>query len=62
MVETTALGAAYLAGLTSGVYESKEELSGLWQEERRFIPQLPASDAQALMQRWEHAIRQTCAE
>lgn len=62
MVETTALGAAYLAGLTSGVYKSKEELSGLWQEERRFIPQLPASDAQALMQRWEHAIRQTCAE
>lgn len=62
MVETTALGAAYLAGLTSGVYASKEELSGLWEEERRFIPQLAASDARGLMERWEHAIRQTCAE
>ncbi len=61
MVETTALGAAYLAGLTSGVYENKEELAALWQVERRFMPELARSDANALMERWEHAVRQTCA-
>jgi glycerol kinase len=62
MVETTALGAAYLAGLTSGVYGSKEELSSLWQVERRFTPQLPRNEAQALMEQWNHAVRQSCAE
>ncbi|PLC52189.1 glycerol kinase [Pollutimonas nitritireducens] len=60
MVETTALGAAYLAGLTSGVYKDKEHLSTLWRVERRFEPQLARADAQALMERWEHAVRQTC--
>ncbi|SHI19466.1 glycerol kinase GlpK [Pollutimonas bauzanensis] len=62
MVETTALGAAYLAGLSSGIYENKEELSALWQEERRFMPQLARADARALMEKWEHALRQTTAE
>ncbi|NYT35553.1 glycerol kinase [Allopusillimonas soli] len=62
MVETTALGAAYLAGLTSGVYKDKEELSSLWQVERRFEPQMPRAQADALMARWEHAVRQACAE
>lgn len=62
MIETTALGAAYLAGLTSGVYRDTEELSALWQVERTFVPQLPQADAQALMERWDHAVRQTCAE
>src|SRR5690606_30206088 len=62
MIETTALGAAYLAGLTSGVYKDKQELSQLWQVERRFEPKLPAEQAQALMENWEHAVRQTCAQ
>ncbi|NYT59614.1 glycerol kinase GlpK [Alcaligenaceae bacterium] len=62
MIETTALGAAYLAGLTSGVYRDTQELSTLWKVERRFTPQMPAEQAQALMQAWEHAIRQTCAD
>ncbi|QAA92901.1 glycerol kinase GlpK [Pollutimonas thiosulfatoxidans] len=62
MVETTALGAAYLAGLTSGVYADKQALSALWQVERRFTPQLPADEADALMARWEHAVRQACTD
>jgi glycerol kinase len=62
MVETTALGAAYLAGLASGVYADKQALSALWQQQRRFTPQLPRSRAEALMQEWEHAVRQTCVE
>ncbi len=59
VTETTALGAAYLAGLASGVYKSIDELSGLWQAERRFLPTLDRGRADELMQRWEHAVRQT---
>ena len=60
-VETTALGAAYLAGLSSGVYQSTEELSALWKAERRFLPTLGKDRADELMQRWEQAVRQTTA-
>ena len=58
VVETTALGAAYLAGLSSGVYQSTDELTELWVAERRFMPTLPQSRAQELMARWEHAVAQ----
>ena len=61
-VETTALGAAYLAGLSSGVYQSTEELSALWKAERRFLPTLSKDRADELMQRWEQAVRQTTAQ
>lgn len=61
MVETTALGAAYLAGLSSGVYRHRDELSALWKEDRRFMPGLPPEKALALMAQWEHAVRQVCA-
>ncbi|MBS0293786.1 MAG: glycerol kinase GlpK [Proteobacteria bacterium] len=57
-VETTALGAAYLAGLASGVYASQDELAQLWRAERRFVPTLPREQAMALMARWEHAVAQ----
>ena len=59
VVETTALGAAYLAGLSSGVYKNTSELSALWRVDRRFLPTLDASRAQELMGRWEHAVRQS---
>jgi glycerol kinase len=58
VTETTALGAAYLAGLSCGVYRSTEELSTLWRAERRFTPTLERSRAQELMARWEHAVKQ----
>ncbi|MFD2754933.1 glycerol kinase GlpK [Comamonas terrae] len=61
-VETTALGAAYLAGLATGIYGSTDELSALWKAERRFVPTLGQDRAHALMQRWEQAVRQTTAE
>jgi len=57
VTETTALGAAYLAGLASGVYRSTEELSSLWKAERRFLP-TPGAGRAELMARWEHAVRQ----
>ncbi|MDP3357013.1 MAG: glycerol kinase GlpK [Polaromonas sp.] len=59
VTETTALGAAYLAGLSSGVYANTDELSAMWRAERRFIPTLSASRAAELMAQWEHAVRQT---
>ncbi|MGH8805335.1 MAG: glycerol kinase GlpK [Polaromonas sp.] len=59
VIETTALGAAYLAGLSTGVYRSTAELSALWRAERKFMPTLGAERAAALMEQWEHAVRQT---
>jgi len=62
VIETTALGAAYLAGLSSGVYGSTAELSQLWRAERRFVPTLGKARAQELMERWELAVRQATLE
>ena len=56
VVETTALGAAYLAGLQVGVYDSLEDISALWQTERRFEPQMPAQRATELYQGWQAAV------
>ena len=61
VVETTALGAAYLAGLATGVYKNLDELSAQWQVERRFLPTMPRDRVAELMQRWERAVRQTVA-
>ena len=62
VTETTALGAAYLAGLATGVWRGLDELSALWQVERRFHPTLPRERAAALMGEWEHAVRQATAK
>jgi glycerol kinase len=59
VTETTALGAAYLAGLGIGVYKNTAELSGLWRAERRFVPSMAREQAQEKMQHWEHAVAQT---
>jgi glycerol kinase len=59
VTETTALGVAYLAGLSIGMYQSLDELTALWRVDRRFIPAIPNRQAQELMQRWEHAVHQT---
>jgi len=58
VIETTALGAAYLAGLSCGVYRDLDELASKWQVERTFHPTLSRPRAQELMQGWEHAVRQ----
>ncbi|MBI3095407.1 MAG: glycerol kinase GlpK [Rhodocyclales bacterium] len=59
VIETTALGAAYLAGLSCGVYAGVDELAAHWQAERVFHPTMSRERANALMQRWEHAVAQT---
>ncbi len=62
IIETTALGAAYLAGLASGVYQGLDELSAQWQSERAFHPTMARDRAAELMAQWEHAVRQTVAQ
>ena len=57
VTETTALGAAYLAGLSCGVYGGLDELAAQWRVERRFLPTLSRAKAAEAMGRWEHAVR-----
>ncbi|MEM9252428.1 MAG: glycerol kinase GlpK [Planctomycetota bacterium] len=56
VLETTALGAAYLAGLAVGVWQSVEQIEANWQEDRRFEPELPESEATKLRDRWQKAV------
>jgi glycerol kinase len=56
VTETTALGAALLAGLGAGVYRSTGELAHLWQAERTFEPLLPEGEAAARRARWSEAL------
>ncbi|MCU0929123.1 MAG: glycerol kinase GlpK [Burkholderiaceae bacterium] len=62
VTETTALGAAYLAGLATGVWHGLDELAAQWRVERRFEPTLPRARADELMAGWERAVRQAVAE
>jgi glycerol kinase len=61
VIETTALGAAYLAGLSSGVFKDCASLSELWRVERRFLPTMGRAQAEEAMGRWERAVRQARA-
>jgi glycerol kinase len=61
VVETTALGAACLAGLSCGVFADTAALSKLWRVERRFLPTMERAQAEEAMARWERAVRQATA-
>jgi glycerol kinase len=56
VTETTALGAAYLAGLAAGYWPSVESITGQWRVDRRFEPQTPLSTTQLLRERWSAAL------
>ncbi|MGA0570369.1 glycerol kinase GlpK [Variovorax sp. VNK109] len=56
VTETTALGAAYLAGLASGFWRDAQEISGQWQVDRRFEPAMDASQRGVRLARWHEAI------
>ncbi len=58
VTETTALGAAYLAGLACGVYAGLDVLAAQWQEERRFVPGISRAAAAERMAQWQRAVRQ----
>lgn len=54
--ETTALGAAYLAGLATGFWSSREELASHWQLATRYEPKLSRSESTRLYQQWQRAV------
>ncbi|MDO9091692.1 MAG: glycerol kinase GlpK [Rubrivivax sp.] len=61
VVETTAWGAASLAGLATGVFGNLDELGTVWREDRRFEPTMLRDRAAELMRGWERAVAQTTA-
>jgi glycerol kinase len=61
VIETTALGAAYLAGLHTGLYSGLDELAQQWRAERTFVPKMTREQAAERLARWERAVRQTVA-
>jgi glycerol kinase len=56
VTETTALGAAYLAGLAVGFWASPAEIAGQWRVDRRFEPAMARADADRLRERWREAV------
>jgi glycerol kinase len=61
VTETTALGAAYLAGLASGFWSSLDEVASNWRVQRRFEPAMPREEAAARMRQWERAVERSRA-
>jgi glycerol kinase len=59
-VETTALGAAYLAGLAVGYWGSLDEIAANWREQSRFTPQLAEAERERLYAQWKRAVE--CAK
>ncbi len=57
--ETTALGAAYLAGVGSGFWSGDAALDGLWQLDREFLPQMSADDRAARLAWWHRALERS---
>lgn len=59
VIETTALGAAYLAGLAVGVWSSQDDLLDNWKLDRRFEPQMAEEDVAKLYKGWQKAVKRT---
>jgi glycerol kinase len=57
VLETTALGAGYLAGLATGFWASTDEIRTLWAADTVFEPQISRDEAQALLNRWRDAVQ-----
>ncbi len=56
ITETTALGAAYLAGLAVGFWKSEKEIAKQWQVEKRFEPKMKRSERERLYEGWQEAV------
>jgi glycerol kinase len=61
ITETTALGAAYLAGLAVHFWKNLDEIRDQWQVEKAFEPRMPESQQGALVKEWQRAVRATIA-
>jgi glycerol kinase len=56
VIETTALGAAFLAGLGAGLYSSLDDIADMWRHERSFAPAMDANSRTALLAGWRDAV------
>ncbi|RYY21905.1 MAG: glycerol kinase [Chitinophagaceae bacterium] len=61
VTETTALGAAYLAGLAIGYWDSIPEIQKQWQEDKAFVPSMPGDQVQNLIKGWQRAVKASIA-
>jgi glycerol kinase len=59
VTETTALGAAYLAGLATGVWKSVEQIARQWKVERRFVPKMRRGQAERRIEDWRRAVERS---
>jgi glycerol kinase len=59
VVETTALGAAYLAGLAVGFWKNRDEVRAAWQTDRVFEPRMSADEAAYRRRRWAEALNRS---
>jgi glycerol kinase len=57
VIETTALGAAYLAGLHVGFWNDMADVAQHWREAARFTPQMDTAQREALLGDWHHAVQ-----
>ncbi len=59
IAETTALGAAYAAGLAVGFWDGQDELAAQWAEDRRWTPQMPVEQRERYYRKWQKAVART---
>ncbi|HEY8912718.1 MAG TPA: glycerol kinase, partial [Lacisediminihabitans sp.] len=59
VAETTALGAAYAAGLATGFWSDLDELRANWQEDSRWTPNMETSERERQMRLWKKAVTKT---
>jgi len=62
IIETTALGAAYLAGLHVGIFKTVDDIAAAWACEHTFTPVMPAAQRDKLYYGWQKAVKQVLAE
>jgi glycerol kinase len=61
VTETTALGAAYLAGLATGFWVSESEVAAQWKVERRFLPNMDPAERRERLGQWRRAVEKARA-
>ena len=55
--ETTALGAAYMAGMGMGIFHQEDEVRALWHRKESFLPSMPPQQRETLLSRWHNAVQ-----
>ncbi|MCK5837234.1 MAG: glycerol kinase, partial [Desulfobacula sp.] len=59
IIETTALGAAYAAGLATGFWNGIQDLKANWLEDKRWLPAMPEKDREHLYAKWGKAVEKS---